>query len=130
MTPKRNELLIKHGTYLSMLGRELKKLNIYIYKSQTPIPLTHHHSRTAGLILMKVVPSDSPMNALYCSTWLGLFLPTPLAPGTKRCRPCASWRPWGPPTGLYGVSADSLGLPDAESLIGWDLAPTPLAPET
>ena len=43
--------------------------------------------------------------------------------------PCASWGPWGPPTGLYGVSADSLGLPDAEYLIEWDLAPTPPAPE-
>ena len=42
--------------------------------------------------------------------------------------PCASWGPWGPPTGLYGVSADSLGLPDAEYLIDWDLAPTPPAP--
>ena len=44
--------------------------------------------------------------------------------------PCASWGPWGPPTGLYGVSADSLGLPDAEYLTDWDLAPTPPAPGT
>ena len=44
--------------------------------------------------------------------------------------PCASWGPWGPPTGLYGVSADSLGLPDAEYFIGWDMAPQSLAPET
>ena len=38
--------------------------------------------------------------------------------------PCASWGPWGPPTGLYGVSANFLGLPDAEYLINWDLTPT------
>ena len=34
--------------------------------------------------------------------------------------------PWGPlrfTTGLYWVSADLLGLPDAEYFIGWDLAP-------
>ena len=33
-------------------------------------------------------------------------------------------------TGLYGVSADLLGLPDPEFVIGWDLAPTPLGPGT
>ena len=44
--------------------------------------------------------------------------------------PYASWGPWGPPTGLYGVSANSFGLPDAEYLIDWDLAPTPPAPGT
>ena len=35
-----------------------------------------------------------------------------------------------PPTGSYGVSADSLGLPDAEYDIGRDLPPSPLAPGT
>ena len=50
--------------------------------------------------------------------------PTSLAPGTKRWLPCASLGTWGPPTGLYGVLADSLGLPDAEYLIERDLTPT------
>ena len=59
-----------------------------------------------------------------------MIWPTPLAPGTKRWLPCASLGTWGPPTGLYGVLADSLGLPDAEYLIDWDLAPTPPAPGT
>ena len=59
-----------------------------------------------------------------------MIWPTPPAPGTKRGMPCASWGPWGPPTGLYGVSAVLLGLPDAEYPIDWDLAPTPPAPVT
>ena len=32
--------------------------------------------------------------------------------------------------GHFGVSMDSLGLPDAEYLTDWDLAPTPPAPGT
>ena len=59
-----------------------------------------------------------------------MIWPTPSAPGTKRGMPCSSWGPWGPLTGLYGVSADLLGLPDAEYFIGWDLAPTPPASGT
>ena len=59
-----------------------------------------------------------------------MIRPMPPAPRTKRGRPCASLSPWGPPTGLYRVSADLLGLPDAEYLIDWDLAPTPPAPGT
>ena len=47
------------------------------------------------------------------------------APGTKRCRPCASWRPWGALTGANGVSADSLGLPDDEFFIGWYMPAQP-----
>ena len=54
-----------------------------------------------------------------------MISPTLPAPGTKRCLPCASWGPWGPPTGSYGVSAYSLRLLDAEYVISWDLAPPP-----
>ena len=53
--------------------------------------------------------------------WVTLFFiwtSTP-APGTQRCRACASWRPWGALTGANGVSADSLGLPDEEFFISW-----------
>ena len=56
--------------------------------------------------------------------------PPPPAPGTKRSMACASWSPWGPPTGSYGASEDSLGLPDTEYFIGWDLANPPLAQGT
>ena len=55
-----------------------------------------------------------------------MISPTVPVPGTKRCLPCASWGTWGPLTGSYGVSADSLRLPDAEYVIGWDLALPPL----
>ena len=36
--------------------------------------------------------------------------PTTPAPGTKRCRPCAYWRPWGALTEENGVTVDFLGL--------------------
>ena len=35
-----------------------------------------------------------------------------------------------PPTGSYGVSADSLRLPDAEYFVAQDLAPPPPSPGT
>ena len=56
--------------------------------------------------------------------------PTTPAPGTKRCKPCASLRPWGALAGANEVSVDLLGLPDEESFIGWDMPPTTLAPGT
>ena len=102
---------------------------IYIYKSQMLKTLKCNHGKTAGLIWMKVVPYESPGHVLCHKYWVMLIRPTPPAPRTKRGRPCASLSPWGPPTGLYGVSADSLGLPDAEYFIGWDLASLPPAPE-
>ena len=49
--------------------------------------------------------------------WVGI-LTTP-APGTKRCRPCASWRPWGALTGAIEVSTDLLGLPDEKIIDSW-----------
>ena len=58
-----------------------------------------------------------------------MWTPTP-APGTKRCRPCASWRPWGALTGANEVSADLLGLPDEEFFMGWYVPPTTPAPGT
>ena len=52
------------------------------------------------------------------------------APGTQRCRPYASWRPWGALTGTNEVSADLLELPDEDFFIGWYIPPTTPAPGT
>ena len=56
--------------------------------------------------------------------------PTPMAPGTKRCRLCASWSPWGALTDTNGISADLLWLLDKEFFVGQNEAPTPMAPGT
>ena len=87
-------------------------------------------SRTASRIVTYDIPSDSAWCVGGHGPTYWDLAPTPPAPGTKRCWPCASWSTWGPLTGLYGVSADLLGLPDPEFVIGWDLAPTPLGPGT
>ena len=57
--------------------------------------------------------------------------PTTLALGTKRCRLCGSRGPWGALTGINGVSAAWLVLPDEELFMdGGDVPPTTLAPWT
>ena len=43
--------------------------------------------------------------------------PTAPAPGTKRSKPCASWRTWGALTGVNEVSKHLLGLPDEYFLL-------------
>ena len=52
--------------------------------------------------------------------------PTAPAPGTKRCRPCASWRPWGALTGANEISKDLFGLPDEEFFMSWYMPPPTL----
>ena len=56
--------------------------------------------------------------------------PTAPAPGTKRCRPCASWGPWGALTWQNAVPGDSLVPSDEYLFFGWDVPPTSLAPGT
>ena len=63
--------------------------------------------------------------------FMGWYVPpTTPAPGTKRCRPCASCRPWGALTWANEVLAGLLGLPDEEFFIGWYVTTTTLAPGT
>ena len=52
--------------------------------------------------------------------FIGCYIPpTTPAPGTKRCGPGASWRPWVALTGAKEVQKDLFGLPDEENFIGW-----------
>ena len=66
---------------------------------------------------------QNPDEEFFVSWNVAPTLPTP---GTKKCKPSASWGPWGALAGVNGVSADSLQKSDAYFLLFgmWHLSMT------